>query len=164
MTRPFRCSTTVLSLFLAALIGCGGDNSPLADTELNRPGETATLRVARIDSDIPTVGVDRLLRNPQDLSGRVAVQGVVVQSFQNRGAFVVVDIEEFGTCGLHACTDATLPIRITSEQYEGTFPNPAERVTLIGDFESLERGFRFDLHEVHRDGSVILARVGDREE
>jgi hypothetical protein len=154
----------MLGAFL--LSGCEHDAAPPAAgdaaTDVTAPAVTgearSALRVARLDPDMPSVNVDRLLRNPRDHAGTMAVEGVVVQCFEDRGAFVVVDVEEFKTCGLEACTDAAMPVRFTRDRYEGSLPQPGQMVTLIGHFEPLDRGFRFDLHEVHLEGSVILAQ------
>jgi hypothetical protein len=153
MSRPIGSCVVVLLLAVVSLSGCR-DDAPSAAAD----SQHVALRVAQLDPDIPSVNVDRLLRNPNDHTGTMAVEGVVVQCFEERGAFVVVDEEEFRTCGLEACTDAAMPVRFARDQFEGSPPQPGQRVTLVGRFEPLERGFQFDLYEVHRDGAVILAQ------
>ena len=161
--------TTSAAIFLAValflLSGCGREDPPAATSHGNASGEVAALdnnqpalREASLDPSVKTVSVDRLIRNQKDYAGLLAIQGVVVQCFEERGAFVMVDVEEFKSCGLEACTDAAMSVRITRDLYEGSLPRPGHMVTVIGAFEPLDRGFRFDLREVHRDGSVILER------
>jgi hypothetical protein len=156
--------TLVLAAALLVLPGCGREDAPGATTRggghevTTANTEQPALRAASLDPGVTIVGVDRLIRNQMDYTGLLAVQGVVVQCHEQRGAFVMVDVEEFKTCGFEACTDAAMPVRIARDQYDGALPQPGQAVTLVGTFEALERGFQFDLHEVHRNGSVILAQ------
>ncbi len=156
-----------MGLVLIALVsGCDTDKHASQHTHQVTGDVTAGLmksdrtglRPAHVDETVPSIGVESLLRNQQAHSGRLAVEGVVVQCFEERGAFVVVDLDEFNSCGLDACTDAAMPIRIERDEFEGVLPVPGELITLIGDFESVDRGFQFELHEVHLGEAVILAR------
>ena len=149
--------TALITLVLVVLMsGCDGDRHALHSSNQNTMSATVdkeesdrtALRPAYVDESIPSLGVESLLRNQETHSGRLAVEGVVVQCFEERGAFVVVDLEEFKSCGLEACTDAAMPIRIERDQFEGVLPVPGELVTLICDFESIDRGFQCELQEV----------------
>lgn len=145
-----RAAMLVLSVaVLSAAGGCGGraeSDTPVA------------LRAAANDPALVTVAVDRLVRDQRAYAGRLGVQGVIVQSYPERGAFVLVDLAEFKSCGLNACTDAAMPVRFDAGAYEGALPPPGTSVTLIGDFAPDDRGFAFSLLEVQHEGGVILAR------
>ena len=139
---------------IALLGGCG--QAQQADAAGTR--DVSALRPASLDPDTAKVAVDVLLRDPGNFDGDIALDGVVVQAFADRGAFVMVDLEEFKSCGLEACTDATFPVRVPSDDFEGTVPQPGDFVTVLGAYRALERGFEFDVREVHYEDAVILAR------
>jgi len=156
--KRFATMTMTMTMILAGmplLAGCGSAESADATTSVRA---IPSLRPAAIDPETKKLGVESLLRNPDNVEGTIALSGVVVQAFEERGAFVMVDVAEFKSCGLDACTDATMPIRVPSDAFEGTLPEPADFITVIGKFRSLERGFEFDVDEVHYDDNVILAR------
>ena len=152
--------TLAVALGLLGLLiaGCGGEEAAVSGSEQAAGAERVALRAAVVAEGVPTVAVDRLMRHPGDHAGRLAVQGVVVQSVPERGALLLVDLDEFKSCGLNACTDASMPVRVAPAGYEGALPQPGEFVTMIGDFEAGERGFTFELVEIHREGDVVLAR------
>ena len=116
------------------------------------------LRPAVVPDGVPAVAVSRLVRQPAGHGGRLAVEGVVVRCTPELGAMLLVDLDEFRSCGLNACTDAAMPVRVDLAAYEGVLPPPGASVTMIGDFQALERGFAFELLEVHHEGGVVLAR------
>jgi len=149
-----------VALILGGLIavGCGGNESTGSSGAQPADQPAVALRAAVVADGVATVAVDRLMRRPGDYAGRLAVEGVVVQSVPERGALLLVDLDEFKSCGLAACTDASMPVRIDLTGYEGTLPQPGELVTMIGDFTAAERGFTFELLEIHREGGVVLAR------
>lgn len=154
-------SVGLFALAVLITVGCRSDD---ASVSKGAPGDGAgsaelvVLREAVIEDGVPVVAVDRLLRGPADHAGRLAVQGVVVRSIPERGALVLVSADEFKSCGLNACTHAAMPVRIEPGNFEGTLPQPGLFVTMIGDFEAAERGFAFELLEIHHEGGVVLAR------
>jgi hypothetical protein len=150
-----RCALILALVGLAANAGCGGDGDAGRNTA---DAGAAAIRPAAVDPAVPSVAVDRLVRSPQEYRGRLAIQGVVVQSHAERGALLLVDHAEFQSCGLQACTDAAMPVRFAPDDYTGTLPQPGEAVTLLGDFTPGERGFAFELLEIHRQGGVVFER------
>ena len=156
---------TIASLLLAMLMsaGCKSDGTAVSKSAPDADAEPVVLREASIEAGVLTVAVDRLMRRPNDYAGRLAVQGVVVRSAPERGALVLVDVDEFKSCGLNACTDAAMPVRIAPGSYEGALPQPGAFVTVIGDYEADERGFAFELVEIHHEGGVVLARRTESE-
>jgi hypothetical protein len=141
-----------------AAAGCGDHGKADSASGLDAGAKPDVLREAVIGAGVQAVAVDNLLRRTGDYDGRLAVRGVVVRSVPERGALVLVDVDEFKSCGLNACTDASMPVRIEMGSFEGALPRPGMLVTLIGDYEAQERGFAFELVEIHHDGGVVLAR------
>ncbi len=139
-----------LGLTLIVMTGCGGESTSSSEATVGG------LRVATVDTETSLINVDRFLRNPPSESGRIAVHGVVIERHEQRRALVLVDNDEFSSCGYQACTDAIMRLQIKSDSYKGELPEPGETVTIIGDYEPLERGYRFDPDQIHRNGYVIL--------
>lgn len=157
--RPCRLLAGMAAVLVGlTAVGCGDDETAASDGAQSADQPAVALREATVPDGIVVVPVDRLMRRPDDHVGRLAVEGVVVQSVPERGALLLVDLDEFKSCGLAACTDASMPVRIDAASYEGSLPQPGQLVTMIGDFAAAERGFIFELLEIHREGGVILAR------
>ena len=155
-------------LVLMGLVGlgvllAGGCNKTGSDERADAATALVALRPAVVADGVASVPVDRLMRQSASYGGRLAVVGVVVQCTPDRGAMLLVDIDEFKSCGLNACTDAAMPVRIDPAVFDGAMPPPGTPVTMIGDFEALERGFEFSLVEMHHAGGVVLARRGSSE-
>ncbi len=155
MNGVYRVFAAALALSMIVLAGCGREAASVPST--------SGLRAAVMEADLPTISVDLLIRNPRTEPGRIAVHGVVVQRYVERGAFVMVDVEEFKSCGFAACTDALMPVRLADGAYDGVLPELGAEITVVGHYEPLERGFRFDPDQIHRDGLVILALADHQE-
>lgn len=64
------------------------------------PGETSDSQGGSPESTAATVGVNDFAANPAARQGPVAIEGIVSQVFAERGAFVLIDLTEFESCGL----------------------------------------------------------------
>lgn len=115
-----------------------------------RPIETAKLK---------TVGVDAVAKDPKSNSGRIAIDGIVAQTFAKRGAFLMIDISEWQACGRTDCAEFSVPIHVPTGEFEGSVPRETERVLAIGDLAPTEAGYTFVIEQVQREGKVVLNRV-----
>lgn len=138
-TRVIAAAASAVALILAA--GCGGG----ADA----------------------IGVNALAADPMAFSGTVTVKGVV-QNVDAAGQFVVIiDEDEYATCGLYPCAGAGIvPLHVPVDGspssagtvYSGSMPNIEDFVVVVGEVKSLPQGLVFDVHRMERGGATLLAR------
>lgn len=138
-------------LFLAAC-----DRGKPAPNQGNTPKATGTQPPV---TDVKTVGVDAVAKDPKANAGRVGIEGVVALVFKERGTFTIIDVAEFQKCGETGCAEYSVPVQVLKEEFEGELPKSQETVLAIGDVQPTENGYRFVVEEVRRKGTVILHRT-----
>lgn len=181
-------STSIILLFgSAVLVGCDQDVATSSSTERSalpvsseqstpsqpdiHGDEVATTpratdgseHVASAPPAIETVGVDAVAKDPTAHGGPIAIEGVVGQVVQSRGAFTIIDVAEFKMCGVTTCARYSVPVMVSPEEFEGTLPENKQTVVVIGELEPLEAGYRLLVDEVRRGSTVILRRTAERD-
>lgn len=108
--------------------------------------------------DVRSVGVDAVAKDPKAHAGRVGIDGVVAQVFAERGAFTMIDTAEFEECGETGCAEYVLPVEVPTSAFTGELPKSGETVLVIGTVEPNEKGYRFLVEEVRRDGKPLVRK------
>lgn len=129
----------------------------LGDT---KPDEAASPEaMTNASEELATVSVDAVAKDPQSHKGTIAVKGVVGKVIADRGALLLIDEAEFAACGTTACAEFTIPILAPNDEFEGELPKEADNVIAVGALEASDKGYRFVVDELRRDGNAIFKRI-----
>ncbi len=86
-------------------------------------------------SNVP-LGVERLAKTPSDYATRpFKVRGVVSSVVARKGAFTLIDVEEYKSCRELDCAAYQVPVA-----FAGTLPDTAQTVLVTGRLEQPEPG------------------------
>lgn len=108
------------------------------------------------------LGVDAFLDAPEKNQGEVAIRGIVSQVFAEKKSFILIDADEFKTCGLE-CPAITLPVRMDRVSMEGVLPRLKDEVVVVADAKSEGKGFSLKVKEVRRGDRLLLRVQGGKE-
>lgn len=104
------------------------------------------------------LAVDQVAADLEGHQGAIAIRGVVIKTFPERGLFVLVGEQEFAACGLKGCTTSLVPVQFEAAAFDGECPTPGQTVVVNGSLDPVEHGFRVTLDQVLRDDTVVMTR------
>jgi len=82
------------------------------------------------------LGVEQLAKTPAEFADRsLRVRGVVSSVAATKGAFTLIDVDEYETCRELGCAAYQVPVA-----FAGTLPDTAQIVLVTGRLEQPEQG------------------------
>lgn len=108
------------------------------------------------------LGVDAFSEAPETYQGEVALRGIVSQVFAEKNSFILIDKDEYKTCGIE-CPVVTLPIRMDRVSVEGVLPRVKDEVVVVADAKAEGKGFTLKVKEVRRGDRLLLRVQGVKE-
>ena len=113
---------------------------------------------SNLPSDV--LSVDKVAKNPLAFKGIVKIRGVVSKVFSKRGAFILIDTDEYKGCGLD-CDDQpeqSIPVKVTKEKYKGKLPKLKDTVIVTGRILPQGKGYRFIIKDVKRGKEILIKK------
>lgn len=146
---------TCAALIAILVLGRGGFR---AGSKLPESAAQATSAPTVLPNGMKAVGVAAVYQDPTSYAGPVAIEGIVHEVFPSRGAFILIDVREFETCGL-VCPNEKVPVFAPSDEFNGQMPAVKDHLVAIGDLRTKGQGFEFTAREILREGKPLLTRV-----
>ncbi len=96
------------------------------------------------------------------LSGRVAIEGRVAEAFPDRGAVVLVDVDNMAGCSDGCCPQAQVPVKVNLADYAGALPAAGQQVVVVGEIVRTDLGFNLQVAQIRHGSDVVLELKGEQ--
>lgn len=123
--------------------------------------------LAGCGSGAEAIGVNALSADPMAFTGTITVKGVVQDVDAAASRVMIIDEEEYASCGLTPCAGTgIIPLHVplggepssAGSLYSGSLPDIEDTVLVTGEVKSMGQGLVFDVDRIERGSSTLVSR------
>ena len=127
----------------------------------------AGITLAACGESVEALAVNDVAADPTAYSGDIAVVGVVQEVDSAASSIVLIDEQEYETCGLFPCAGAGLmPLHLptggdkteTGAEYVGALPDLEQTVVVYGRISGSGSDVSFDVDRIEASGKTLIEK------